>query len=43
MFDKNDWSSVGLYDNINSTSNTNNGYLVAGQSLTFMLSAVFDF
>lgn len=43
VFDKNYWSSVGLFDNINSTSNTNNGYLVAGQPRTFMLSAAFDF
>ncbi|MDQ8943552.1 MULTISPECIES: hypothetical protein [Acinetobacter] len=37
------WASVGLYDNINSSSNTNNGYLVAGLPRTFMLSASFDF
>ena len=43
VFDKNYWSSVGLFDNINSTTNTNNGYLVAGQPRTFMLSAAFDF
>jgi iron complex outermembrane receptor protein len=43
VFDKNYWSSVGLFDNINSSSNTENGYLVAGQPRTFMLSAAFDF
>ncbi|MFW1909110.1 TonB-dependent receptor [Acinetobacter ursingii] len=43
VFDKNYWGSVGLYDNINSTGNTNNGYIVAGQPRTFMLSASFDF
>jgi len=43
VFDQDYWSSVGLYDNINSTSNTNNGYLVAGLPRTFMLSASFDF
>ncbi|MCU4412889.1 TonB-dependent receptor [Acinetobacter sp. WU_MDCI_Axc73] len=43
VFNKNYWSSVGLYDNINSTANTNNGYLVAGQPRTFLLSASFDF
>lgn len=37
------WSSVGLFDNINSASNSNYGYLVAGQPRTFMLSASFDF
>lgn len=37
------WSSVGLFDNINSSGNTDNGYLVAGQPRTFMLSATFDF
>lgn len=37
------WSSVGLFDNINSSGNTNNGYLVAGMPRTFMLSASFDF
>ena len=43
VFDKDYWGSVGLYDNINNTSNTNNGYLVAGLPRTFMLSASFDF
>lgn len=43
VFDKDYWGSVGLFDNINSGSNTNNGYLVAGQPRTFMLSASFDF
>ena len=43
VLDKDYWGSVGLYDNINSTSNTNNGYLVAGLPRTFMLSASFDF
>ncbi|MBJ9984946.1 TonB-dependent receptor [Acinetobacter sp. S40] len=43
VFDKDYWGAVGLYDNINSTGNTNNGYLVAGQPRTFMLSASFDF
>ncbi|MGZ7881508.1 TonB-dependent receptor [Acinetobacter soli] len=43
VFDQNYWASVGLYDNINSSSNTNNGYLVAGLPRTFMLSASFDF
>lgn len=37
------WSSVGLFDNINSSSNSNYGYLVTGQPRTFMLSASFDF
>ena len=37
------WASVGLFDNINSTGNTNNGYLVAGLPRTYMLSASFDF
>ena len=43
VFDKDYWASVGLYDNINSTSNTNNGYLAAGLPRTFSLSASFDF
>lgn len=43
VFDQDYWGSVGLYDNINNTSNTNNGYLVAGLPRTFMLSASFDF
>lgn len=43
VLDKDYWGSVGLYDNINSTGNTNNGYVVAGQPRTFMLSASFDF
>ncbi|ENU92377.1 hypothetical protein F971_02266 [Acinetobacter vivianii] len=43
VFNKDYWSSVGLSDNINSTSNTNNGYVVAGLPRTFMLSASFDF
>ncbi|WP_445115490.1 TonB-dependent receptor [Acinetobacter sp. WZC-1] len=43
VFDKDYWGSVGLYDNINNEGNTNNGYLVAGQPRTFMLSASFDF
>ena len=43
VFAKDYWGSVGLYDNINSTGNTNNGYVVAGQPRTFMLSASFDF
>ena len=43
VFDKNYWASVGLYDNINSASNTNNGYLAAGLPRTFSLSASFDF
>ncbi|USP39025.1 TonB-dependent receptor [Acinetobacter sp. XS-4] len=43
VFDKDYWSSVGLSDNINSSGNTNNGYLVAGAPRTFLLSASFDF
>nr|WP_174505617.1 TonB-dependent receptor [Acinetobacter sp. Marseille-Q1620] len=43
VFDKDYWSSVGLYDNINSAGNTNNGYLVVGQPRTFTFSAAFDF
>lgn len=43
VLDKSYWSSVGLFDNINSSGNTNNGYLVAGQPRTFKLSATFDF
>ncbi|WP_420714294.1 TonB-dependent receptor [Acinetobacter sp. IK40] len=43
VFNKDYWSSVGLSDNINSTTNTNNGYVVAGLPRTFMLSASFDF
>ena len=43
VFNKDYWSSVGLSDNINSTANTNNGYVVAGLPRTFMLSASFDF
>ncbi|MBJ8417060.1 TonB-dependent receptor [Acinetobacter courvalinii] len=43
VFNKDYWSSIGLSDNINSTANTNNGYVVAGLPRTFMLSASFDF